>query len=182
MPITADQAAVAFGTAELVHDATAVQAAVARMANAIVQDTKGSDPILMCVMNGGLVLTAMLMPLLQFPLRVDYLHATRYRERTFGTDLQWRKHHELPLAGQTVIIVDDILDEGHTLHAIAQYCREQGAARVLTAILVEKQRTRDLELKADYLGLEVPDRYVFGCGMDYKGYWRNAAGIYAAAE
>lgn len=182
MPITADQAAVAFEAAELIHDATAVQAAVIRMADAIVRDTEGSDPILMCVMNGGLVLTAMLMPLLQFPLRVDYLHATRYRERTFGTDLQWRKHHELPLAGQTVIIVDDILDEGHTLHAIAQYCREQGAARVLTAILVEKQRTRDLELKADYLGLEVPDRYVFGCGMDYKGYWRNAAGIYAAAE
>ena len=179
MPISAAEAASAMQTAELLHDPAAVAGAVERMAAAIARDTAGQDPILMCVMNGGLVLTGMLMPRLAFPLRVDYLHATRYRERTFGTELHWRKHHELPLADQVVIIVDDILDAGHTLEAIVDYCRAQGAARVLTAVLVEKLRPRAVQLRPDYLGLEVPDRYVFGCGMDYKGYWRNAAGIYA---
>jgi hypoxanthine phosphoribosyltransferase len=179
MPISAAEAASALEQAELLYDGSAVQRAVDRMAAAIARDTGGQDPILMCVMNGGLVLTGMLMPRLAFPLRIDYLHATRYRERTFGTELHWRKHHELPLAAQTVVIVDDILDEGHTLEAIVAHCREQGAARVLSAVLVEKRRQREVQLRPDYLGLEVPDRYVFGCGMDYKGYWRNAAGIYA---
>lgn len=182
MPIDAAEAAEAFRHADLLYDAAAVEAAVDRMAVALTRDVGDADPILMCVMNGGLNLTAMLMPRLAFPLRLDYLHASRYRGRTFGTELQWRKYHELPLAGQTVVVVDDILDEGYTLDAIVRHCREQSAQRVLTAVLVEKRRQREVALRPDYLGIEVPDRYVFGYGMDYKGYWRNAAGIYAAAE
>lgn len=80
-----------------------------------------------------------------------------------------------------VLIIDDILDEGHTLAAIIDYCREQGAASVQCAVLVDKQHERKArpDLKADYVGLEVEDRYIFGYGMDYQGYWRNAPGIYA---
>lgn len=182
MTVTAEQAAAAFARAELIHDAATVAMAVDRMADEIDRDTRHVDPVLMCVMNGGLVLTGMLMPRLAFPLRIDYLHATRYRERTVGTELIWRKQHEVPLRNETVIIIDDILDEGHTLQAIVDYCREQGAARVLSAVLVEKERARETHIVADYLGLKVPDRYVFGCGMDYKGYWRNADGIYATVD
>ncbi len=182
MSATTAEAAAAMAQAELIHDAATVARAVDRMAEEIARDTRQADPILMCVMNGGLVLTGMLMPRLAFPLRVDYLHATRYRERTVGSDLVWRKQHEVPLRNETVVIVDDILDEGHTLDAIVAYCRAQGAARILTAVLVEKERERDADVVADYLGLKVPDRYVFGCGMDYKGYWRNADGIFATTD
>lgn len=182
MPVSAEQAAAALARAELIHDSAAVAQAVDRMAAEIDRDVCNNDPVLMCVMNGGLVLTGMLMLRLAFPLRIDYLHATRYRERTIGSELVWRKHHEVPLQNETVIVVDDILDEGHTLEAIVEYCRAQGVARLLTAVLIEKERDRETRIVTDYLGLKVPDRYVFGCGMDYQGYWRNANGIFAIAD
>ncbi len=179
MALTADQAAIALQHADCLYDQAAVEAAMDRMAERIAEDLSDRDPILMCVMNGGLVPTAMLMTRLRFPLRVDYLHATRYRERTTGTDLQWKKHHEMALSGRTVLVVDDILDEGHTLAAILDYVRNQGAAEVRSAVLSHKLHDRGVGLQADYVALTLPDRYVFGYGMDYKGYWRNAPGIYA---
>jgi len=180
MSLTAAQARDAFARADCLYDQTAVAQAMDRMAAAIAADLADRDPILMCVMNGGLVPTAMLMERLHFPLRVDYLHATRYRERTSGTELQWKKHHDADIRGRCVLVVDDILDEGYTLEAILAYCRSEGAAEVRSAVLAHKLHDRGVELQADYAALTVPDRYVFGYGMDYKGYWRNAPGIYAA--
>ena len=181
MKLSVEEARNARENAELLFAPDAVESALDRMAAAITADTETRNPILMCVMNGGLIPLGMLLPRLHFALRIDYLHATRYRERTFGTRLEWKKHHETDLDGQTVVIVDDILDEGYTLEAIVDYCKEAGAAKVLTAVLVEKEHTRGTPFHADYVGLVAPDRYLFGYGMDYKGYWRNAAGIYAIA-
>jgi hypoxanthine phosphoribosyltransferase len=182
MTISSREADAAMQQAERLFDTAQVTAAIDRMAGEIAADLGDADPLVLCVMNGGLVLGGLLLPRLDFVLRLDYLHATRYRNRTFGDDLHWRKHPEHPLAGETVLVVDDILDEGHTLAAILDYCRAEGAKHVVSAVLVEKRRARDVDLRPDYIGLEVPDRYVFGFGMDYKGYWRNAAGIYAASE
>lgn len=182
MALTAEQAQAALAQAERLYDQAEVEAAVDRMAEAVTADLADRDPVLMCVMNGGLIPTAMLMTRLQFPLRVDYLHATRYRERTSGTDLQWKKHHEVDLTGRTVLVIDDILDEGYTLAAILKHCRDEGAAEVRSAVLAHKLHDRGVDLEADYVALTLPDRYVFGYGMDYKGYWRNAPGIFAAGE
>ena len=80
----------------------------------------------------------------------------------------------------SVLIVDDILDEGLTLDAIVGYCRQQGAKEVHSAVLVEKNHARRANhISATFTGLQVDDRYVFGCGMDYKGYMRNLPEIYA---
>lgn len=182
MGMNAAQASAAMRAAECLYDQAAVEQAMDRMAQAVSADLAERDPVLMCVMNGGLVPTAMLMSRLHFPLRVDYLHATRYRERTRGTDLQWKKHHEVDLSGRTVLVVDDILDEGYTLEAILRHCRDEGAAEVRSAVLAHKLHGRGVELQANYVALTVPDRYVFGYGMDFKGYWRNAPGIFAAGE
>jgi hypoxanthine phosphoribosyltransferase len=158
-----------------------VEAAIARMAEAIRHRLADSDPLVICVMNGGLIVTGKLLPLLAFPLQVDYAHATRYGDRTEGGNLLWLVKPVVEMAGRTVLIVDDILDEGHTLAAIMDYCRERGAREVLTAILVNKLHDRKAspDLKGDFVGLEVEDRFLFGYGMDYRGYWRNAPGIYA---
>lgn len=139
------------------------------------------NPLLLCVMNGGLILTGQLLPRLRFPLQAEYLHATRYRQETSGGILEWKHQPDTELRGRTVLIVDDILDEGTTLEAIADYCRAQGADQVFTAVLVDKQHDRKARpgLRADFTGLTVADRFLFGFGMDYKGYWRNAPGIYA---
>jgi len=179
--ITTEQAIAVKTHADRLYSVAQIEAAIQAMAEAVTHDLEGHDPVVMCIMNGGLVLTGILLPQLDFALRTDYLHATRYRGRTFGTDLEWRKHHELDLSGEHVLVVDDILDEGRTLHAICDHCRKQGASEVRSAVLVRKDRPRELDVCADYVGLEVPDRYVFGFGMDYKGYWRNAPGIFAVA-
>ncbi|WP_372610805.1 hypoxanthine-guanine phosphoribosyltransferase [Halomonas sp.] len=158
-----------------------VELALDRMAAEITHDLGDKLPVFYCVMNGGLITTGHLLTRLGFPLEVDYLHATRYRGGLRGGELFWRVSPEVPMAGRHVVIVDDILDEGATLAAILSYCREAGAASIATAVLVDKQHVRKAvpDLNADYCSLEVADRYVFGFGMDYKGYWRNAPGIFA---
>lgn len=158
-----------------------VQAAIARMAKAITARLADANPVLFCVMNGGLIFSGQLLPQLRFPLQAEYLHASRYRHETSGGRLEWKVQPAVNLQGRCVLIVDDILDEGTTLLAIADYCRAQGADEVLTAVLVEKDHNRKARpgLKGDFSGLLIEDRFLFGYGMDYKGYWRNAPGIYA---
>ncbi len=168
--------------ADLIHDQASVEQALDHMATAMNALLNDSNPLLLAVMHGGLITLGQLLPRLDFLLRQDYIHATRYREQLSGDTLDWRQLPHTSLAGETLVIVDDILDEGYTLEAIAAYCREAGAKAVYTAVLVEKKHTRGTAFRADFVGLEVPDRYVFGYGMDYKGYWRNAPGIYALKE
>jgi len=132
-------------------------------------------------MNGGLIFSGRLLPKLPFPLETSYLHATRYGDRTCGQRLEWRAEPAQPVHGRTVLVLDDILDEGHTLHAILDHLRGEGATRVLSGVLVYKLHERKAVpgMRADFTGVDVADRFLFGCGMDYKGYWRNAPGIYA---
>ena len=177
-----DEASTIMQRAECLYDRAAVEAAFDRMAQRINDDMAGGDVVVICVMNGGLVASGALLPRLDFLMRLDYMHASRYRERTSGDDLHWKVEPAQPLADKDLLIVDDILDEGYTMDAILGFCRRQSPASVRAAVLVQKQHDRGLRPAVDYIGLQVPDRYVFGYGMDYKGFWRNAPGIYAVAE
>lgn len=171
-------------SARELHSLAEVDRAVAHMAAAISRDYAGRDPLVITVMNGGVVLAGRILPLLDFPLQTDYLHATRYQGATSGGELHWIARPRQALAGRHLLILDDILDVGSTLLAITAACRAEGAASVATAVLVDKRHERKAApgLKADYTALEVEDAYVFGCGMDYKHYWRNAPGIFATVE
>lgn len=161
-----------------------IDQAILDMAAAINRDYADRDPLLLTIMNGGVVLMGKLLPLLDFPLQIDYLHATRYRGDTNGAVIEWIVTPGLSLKGREVIIVDDILDVGATLLAIVDACEKQGAASVATAVLVDKVHDRKAMpgIKADYTGVEAEDAYLFGCGMDYREYWRNMPGLYAVAE
>lgn len=167
--------------ADCLIDEQQVQTAIQNMADDITGRLKDSNPLLFCVMNGGLIFTGQLLPRLNFAVQAEYLHATRYRQETTGGILEWKLQPDADMKDRVVLIVDDILDEGTTLCAIADYCRAHGAKEVLTAVLVDKQHDRKAhpDLKADFTGLYVEDRFLFGYGMDYKGYLRNAPGIYA---
>lgn len=176
------EAATIMQRADCLYDSTAVEAALNRMAEQITHDMAGGDVIVLCVMNGGLVACGALLPRLHFLMRVDYMHASRYRERTTGDELHWKVEPAQSLVGRDVLIVDDILDEGYTLEAIIKFCWQQSPASVRAAVLVQKEHERGVRPPIDYVGLSVPDRYVFGYGMDYKGYWRNAPGIFAVVE
>lgn len=167
--------------ADLLVTEADVKYAITRMAAEITGQLKESCPVVMCVMNGGLIFTGQLLTQLVFPLEVDYVHATRYGHEINGAQLNWTVRPQLDLKGRTVLLLDDILDEGITLAAIADYCRQQGASEVLMAVLVEKLHLRKVtpDMRADFTGIEVGDRFLFGYGLDYKGFWRNAPGIYA---
>jgi len=166
--------------ADRLHDTAAVGAAYDRMAADIARDYEGRNPLVICVMVGGLYPTAEITKRLRFGFELDYLHATRYRGRTTGSELVWKAHPATPLAGRHVLVIDDILDEGHTLNAIRHALQDEAPASLRVAVLTEKLHDRRAPgAHAEYIGLQVEDRYVFGCGMDYKGYYRQLPGIYA---
>ncbi|CAL96286.1 hypoxanthine-guanine phosphoribosyltransferase [Azoarcus olearius] len=167
--------------ADCLADAAAVEAALDRMAAAITARMADSNPLIYTVMNGGLILAGRILPRLPFPLEVAYLHATRYGHALQGTLLDWRVRPTQDLRGRSVLVLDDILDEGHTLQAIIEHLKAEGAREVLSAVLVHKLHDRKAYpgMRADFTGLDIADRFLFGCGMDYKDYWRNAPGIYA---
>lgn len=171
-------------SATLVHSEAAVAEAVVRLQEQLTRDYADRDPVFVIVMNGGLFLAGRLLPGLDFPLTVDYCHATRYRGATRGGEVEWRAQPQTRLKGRQVIVVDDILDEGHTLKHIVDRFSDQGAVSVRTLVLVEKLHHRKAvpDMKPDYCELTVPDHYLFGCGMDYRGYWRNCPGIYRVDE
>jgi hypoxanthine phosphoribosyltransferase len=167
--------------ADCLYNEAQIDAAIVRIARAINAELAERDPVVFCVMNGGLIFTGKLLPMLNFPLELSYLHATRYRSESTGGELFWKAKPEISFIDRDVLIIDDILDEGHTLGAIIDFCRHAGASRVYTAVLIDKEHQRKArpELQADFIGLPCIDRFIFGYGMDYKGYWRNAPGIYA---
>lgn len=157
-----------------------VDAAYARMAAEITQRLRSANPLVYVVMHGGLVVAGQLLPRLDFPLETGYLHATRYGHALNGAELDWHVKPTHDPAGRSVLVIDDILDEGHTLNAVIQACEAEGAADVRVAVLARKIHDRCVPgLTGDYVGIEVPDRYVFGFGMDYYEQGRNLPGIYA---
>jgi hypoxanthine phosphoribosyltransferase len=169
-------------TADLLHSKQEVEAAIDNMAQQINIALADRNPLLLCVMNGGVVTFGKLLTRLTIPLTIDAINASRYQNQTSGGSIEWLVKPETPLEGRTVLIVDDILDEGITLQALCQYCREQGATAVYSAVLVDKILGHEKPVTADFIGLKVENRYVFGYGMDYKGYLRNAPGIFACKE
>lgn len=169
--------------AELVYDTDRIEQAIEQLAKRLADRLEGTAPLVLCIMQGGLMFTGKLMSLLPLDAEFDYIHATRYRGRTRGYALEWLAYPKKPLEGRTVLLLDDILDEGYTLAAIEQYCRAQGAGEVITAVLLEKRHDRTkADIHCDYVGLEVDDRYVFGYGMDYKGNFRHLDKIYAISD
>jgi hypoxanthine phosphoribosyltransferase len=166
--------------ADCLHNASVIRKAYDRLADRIALDYAGKHPLVLCVMIGGVHATSEITQRLTIPLQIDYLHATRYRGETTGGELHWKAHPDISVKDRDVLVIDDILDEGHTLAAILKALREQGAASVRTAVLAEKIHNRKAPgIAADYVGVMVEDRYVFGCGMDYKSYWRQLPAIYA---
>lgn len=150
-----------------------------KLAKKITIDLEDKQPILLCVMTGGIIPVGHLATRLSFPLQMDYIHATRYQGETSGGELHWIQEPSLSLEGRNILIVDDIFDEGITLQEIDKYCKAKEAAEVYSAVLVNKVHTRKVDYAPDYIGINIEDRYLFGFGMDYKNYLRNINAIHA---
>ena len=168
--------------AEQIFSAADVALAIERLSVDITQSLQNDYPLVLSVMGGAVVFSGHLLPLLRFPLEFDAIHVSRYAGETRGGELQWRVLPKEPVAGRTILVLDDILDEGHTLVAIRNKMLALGARQILSAVLVDKSLDREKPIKADFVGLTVPNRYVFGCGMDAFGLWRNLPAIYALKQ
>ena len=152
--------------------------AINTLADSLNKDFLNNSPIVLCVMSGGLYFTGQLLPKLKFSLELDYVHATRYDGLT-GNILKWLARPKSSVKDRNILILDDILDEGITLKAIVDECLQLGANQISTAVLVDKILDKVKPINADYVGLTVPNQYVFGCGMDINGWWRNLPAVYA---
>jgi len=153
-----------------------------RLSQDISEECHDKNPLLLCVMTGAVVAVGMLLPRLNFPLEIDYIHATRYQGEMIGKELVWKQLPTTPLVDRTVIIVDDVLDEGITMAMIRAYCMQQGAKECYTAVLVDKDLQREKPIQADFVGYQAGNEYLYGLGMDYKGYLRNANGLFACPD
>lgn len=169
-------------SAELIHSAAAVDAAIGRVAAEISVKLKDQYPLVLSVMGGAVVFTGRLLPLLNFPLEFDYIHASRYGSATSGGQVDWKVGPKGNVADKVVLVLDDILDAGDTMLAIRERVLGLGARAFYSAVLTDKRKTTAKPIRADFIGLSLPDRYVFGCGMDAHGIWRNLPAIYALRQ
>ena len=167
---------------DLIASAAEVQSAVERVAGEIERALGNSYPLVLAVMGGAVVFAGQILPKLRFPLDFDYLHASRYGAGTRGGGIEWRVRPSEAVRGRAVLVLDDILDHGETMAAIRKGLLELGAGSVRCAVLVEKKLDQKKPIAADFVGLQIPDRFVFGCGMDAKGFWRNLPEIRAMKE
>ena len=179
MPTSPDKARRLLETADELHSASAVGEAVARVARGISSRLAESFPLVLAVMRGSVIFAGQLLPQLRFPLEFDYIDVTRYGVATRGGEISWKVAPGTAVAGRTVLVLDDILDEGKTLAVVRETLLAAGAREVCIAVLADKETGRAKPLAADFVGVRVPDRYVFGCGMDVRGLWRNLPAIYA---
>jgi hypoxanthine phosphoribosyltransferase len=167
---------------DLIAGAEEVQAAVRRVANEIEQRLSGAYPLVLAVMGGAVVFAGQVLPLLRFPLDFDYIHASRYGAATRGAGVDWKVSPPGLAKGRAVLVLDDILDHGETMSVIRERLLELGATQFYCAVLVEKILNKPKPIKPDFVGLRIPDRFVFGCGMDAKGFWRNLPEIRAMRD
>jgi hypoxanthine phosphoribosyltransferase len=165
--------------AEMLYSEETVASAISTIATALNADYQDELPIVLSVMNGAAYFTGQLLPYLYFPLALDYIHATRYQGGVEGKAVRWIVKPKAEIKNRSVLILDDILDEGVTLKLVVDTCHTLGAKQVKVAVLVDKELNKTKSVTADYIGITVPNRYIFGCGMDINGWWRNLPAIYA---
>jgi hypoxanthine phosphoribosyltransferase len=164
---------------DLVASAAEIQAATDRLALEIEKRLAETYPLVLAVMGGAVVFAGQILPKLRFPLDFDYIHASRYGAATRGASVEWRQSPPQAVEGRAVLVLDDILDGGDTMAAIRDRLLALGATSFHCAVLVEKMLEKKKPISADFVGLKIQDRFVFGCGMDAKGFWRNLPEIRA---
>lgn len=167
-------------SSSLLYSSQQVAVATQQLADQLNRDFAESFPLVLSVMGGAVVFTGHLLPLLRFVLDFDYVHVSRYGDELIGGVIQWRREPLLDVAGRLVLIVDDILDRGYTIAAIRERLAMKFARDVKVVTLCNKKlECRKKVAHADYTGLEVPDCFVYGYGMDVVGFWRNLPEIRA---
>jgi len=178
-----ERATVIRKNAELICSSEKVQAAVSRIAHELNERFSKSDspayPLVLGVMGGAVVFTGQLLPQLTFPLEFDFIHVSRYGDEDYCGEVVWKVIPRQNVMNRTVIVLDDILDEGETLAHVKQRLIDMGAAEVILAVFADKTINKKKPVVPDHVGITVPNKFVIGYGMDWQGYWRNLPDVWA---
>ena len=182
MSITPEHACEILRDAELLYSAEQVQIALHHVAAAVNLALSNKHPLVLSVMGGAVIFSGQLLPLLNFPLDFDYVHVSRYGDARHGGAMKWKVEPGENVRGRVVLLLDDILDEGHTLAVLRERVLALGATHCYSGVFADKQHGKPKPIHADFVGITIPDRFVFGYGMDINGAWRNLPAIYAVRE
>ena len=163
----------------VIYSEIEIKIVIQNIADQVNQTIKTDDLYVLCVMNGALIFAGQLLPRLEKNIQYSYIHATRYASSLTGGPIQWLVKPPIDIEGKTVLILDDILDEGITLREIAATCLAMKAKAIFTAVLFDKEIVKEKSYLPNFIGLKVPNRFVFGYGLDCKGLGRNLPHLYA---
>jgi len=169
-------------SAELIVSSRRIQLAIDDLASSISKDFGKSCPYVLIAMNGGVFLAGQLLPRLMMPMYVGHVHVSRYGSSLSGGEVSWEGMLPGEIKGKAVLVLDDIFDRGYTMASIKQRVLELGAESFSCAVLVDKTLQVEKPFTPDYIGVRAPDKFLFGCGMDVDGFWRNMTEIYAVGE
>ena len=163
----------------VIYSEIEIKTVIKNIADQVNQTIQTDDLYVLCVMNGALIFAGQLLPRLEKNIQYSYIHATRYAASLTGGPIHWLVKPPIDIKGKTVLILDDILDEGITLREIAATCLAMKAKAIYTAVLFDKEIAKEKSYSPNFIGLKVPNRFVFGYGLDCKGLGRNLPHLYA---
>ena len=163
----------------VIYSEIEIKTVIKNIADQVNQTIKTDDLYVLCVMNGALIFAGQLLPRLEKNIQYSYIHATRYAASLTGGPIHWLVKPSKDIEGKTVLILDDILDEGITLREIVTTCEAMKAKAIYTAVLFDKDIVKEKSYIPNFIGLKVPNRFVFGYGLDCKGLGRNLPHLYA---
>ena len=168
---------------QLVYTHEEIVSAIDLLAGKLNIQFKNKKALILPVLTGAIPFVGILLPRLSFTIEVNYFHLSRYQNNV-GTNqikITHQPSHE-SIFNQEVLVVDDILDAGITLKLINDQLITMKPKSISNVVLFEKQLDTKKEISADYVGLHVPDAYVFGFGLDFNGAGRNIPDLYAFNE
>jgi hypoxanthine phosphoribosyltransferase len=169
---------------EVLLTAGEIRAKVVEVAAQIDRDYAGKDPMLLCILRGGVIFLADLMRALSIPHTVDFMAGSSYGAGARKSSGQVRITFDLAssIAGRDVLVVEDIIDSGRTLASVLELLRARHPQSLEVCVLLDKTERREVDIPIRYRGFIIPDRYVFGYGLDIDEYHRNLPYVAAVLE
>lgn len=168
---------------EVLISAADIQRRVCEVGKEIARDHLDSTPLLVGVLNGCVMFVADLMKAIPIPNEIDFVSVSSYRLASQSNrSPQLLKDIEKEIIGRDVVLVEDIVDSGHTLAFLRDTLQKRGPRKLRIATLLDKPSRREREVPLDYVGFTVPDRFVVGYGLDYAERYRHLPYVAALTE
>ncbi|WP_026474567.1 hypoxanthine phosphoribosyltransferase [Alkaliflexus imshenetskii] len=159
--------------------ASDIKKAIWQMADKINKDLKDKNPLMVCILNGSFMFSADLMKLIEFPCQISFVKLASYEGMgSTGTVKELIGFNE-DLQGRTIVLLEDIVDTGVTVENSVKQLKKAGAGEVIVATLLFKPEACKKEINLHYIGIEIPNDFIVGYGLDYNGYGRNLPDIYS---